>query len=104
MLFSALFVLAQALVFALGAPVVSERAGGDVTAASASLVSSFTPYIQLARAAYCTEGASVWTCGGQCSFRLDEIYCVEITVAKPHGFSNSCVQCHIRLSDLRRWG
>ncbi|KAG8925997.1 hypothetical protein FRC01_009471 [Tulasnella sp. 417] len=62
MVFSTLFVLAQVLVSALAAPVLNERAG-TVTAASASLVSSFTPYIQFARAAYCTEGASVWSCG-----------------------------------------
>ncbi|KIO34151.1 hypothetical protein M407DRAFT_223817 [Tulasnella calospora MUT 4182] len=73
MLSSALFFLAQVLVSALAAPVVNERA--SVTAASASVVSSFTPYIQLARAAYCTEGASVWTCGAACNAISDfQIY------------------------------
>ncbi|KAG9043395.1 hypothetical protein FS837_009661, partial [Tulasnella sp. UAMH 9824] len=75
MLLSALFVLAQALVSALAAPVVSERAGSGVTAAAASLVSSFTPYVQFARAAYCTEGASVWNCGAACNAISDfQIY------------------------------
>ncbi|KAG9036973.1 hypothetical protein FS837_001563 [Tulasnella sp. UAMH 9824] len=57
MLLPTLFFLAQALVSALAAPVLNERA--SVTAASASVVSSFTPYIQFARAAYCTEDSIV---------------------------------------------
>ncbi|KAG8965996.1 hypothetical protein FRC05_002916 [Tulasnella sp. 425] len=61
MIFSILLFLVQVAVSALAAPIVNERDG--VTAASASVISSYTPYIQLARAAYCTGGASVWTCG-----------------------------------------
>ncbi|KAG8951888.1 hypothetical protein FRC04_005580 [Tulasnella sp. 424] len=65
MIFSTLLFLAQIAVSALAAPIVNERDG--ITAASASVISSYTPYIQLARAAYCTEGASVWTCGAACN-------------------------------------
>ncbi|KAG9025058.1 hypothetical protein FS837_005099 [Tulasnella sp. UAMH 9824] len=65
MLLPTLFFLAQALVSALAAPVLNERA--SVTVASASVVSAFTPYIQFARAAYCTGGASVWSCGAACN-------------------------------------
>ncbi|KIO34152.1 hypothetical protein M407DRAFT_13580 [Tulasnella calospora MUT 4182] len=75
MLFFTLLFLAQVLVSALAAPVVTERAGGGVTAALASAVSSFTPYIQFARAAYCTNGASVWNCGAACKAISDfQIY------------------------------
>ncbi|KAG8951889.1 hypothetical protein FRC04_005581 [Tulasnella sp. 424] len=68
MIFSILFFLAQVAVSALAAPIVNERDG--VTAASVSVISSYTPYIQFARAAYCTNGANKWTCGGSCSFVL----------------------------------
>ncbi|KAG8951887.1 hypothetical protein FRC04_005579 [Tulasnella sp. 424] len=74
MIFHILFFLAQVAVSALAAPVVNER-GSGVTAALASLVSSYTPYIQFARAAYCTKGANKWNCGAACNAISDfQIY------------------------------
>ena len=48
---------------ALAAPVHEEKRA--VIPVSASTVSGFTPYTQLARAAYC-PGIATWKCGGEC--------------------------------------
>ncbi|KAG8999265.1 hypothetical protein FRB90_012117 [Tulasnella sp. 427] len=76
MIVSIILILAQTIVSALAAPLFDDLFGSGVTAAStASVVSAFTPYAQFAHAAYCTAGASTWSCGAACSAISDfQIY------------------------------
>jgi hypothetical protein len=60
--FAAFLTLATGSAYAVPAPVIQKRA---VTPLSASQLSSFAPFTQFARAAYCaTSGLQTWSCGG----------------------------------------
>ncbi|KAG8991180.1 hypothetical protein FRB94_009798 [Tulasnella sp. JGI-2019a] len=71
MLFTALssLLLCSATVV-LAVPLKEEKRSG-VTAVAASTIPTWTPYEWFAAAAYCTNGASTWSCGTTCQANSD---------------------------------
>ncbi|KAF8181315.1 Alpha/Beta hydrolase protein [Pholiota molesta] len=69
LVFAAFLTLATGSAYAVPAPVIQKRA---VTPLSASQLSSFAPFTQFARAAYCaTSGLQTWSCGEACAANSD---------------------------------